>query len=142
MLKRIGIGCLAVLLVGLAQPARADLTVSIAPGNATIAQGGTGTINVYATWNPTSGQPSSVQINNFAISLLITQTTGVDNTPGFLQFSSSYDPSSPNYGPNFGFVNGSNYIFYNEMPDSRGPRSSPLGRMATPTTDSRAATAR
>ena len=85
MLKRTVIGCLAILLAGLARPAQADLNISI--GSTSIAEGGTGTIDVYI-----SSTTGTDQINDYGLTLVI-QGSNLDNSQ--LQFSTS---------PDFGFA--------------------------------------
>jgi hypothetical protein len=90
------IGCLALLLAGLAVPAQADFMISI--GDAAndgkpidIAQGGTGTLYVWLTSTANSSSPDL--LNNYAFELLISH-------PHFLQFVNPPDTSyasQPNY---------------------------------------------
>ncbi len=106
MLRRLWVLCLAFLLAGFAVPAgAAGLSISI--GNASVAQGGTGTFDVLLT--NTSQSPDL--INNYAFQLQITNN-GVDNTQ--LAFSANQD---------FGYVsNNPAYVFYG---DSNAAQSSP-----------------
>jgi hypothetical protein len=75
MPRRVWIHSLVVVLVGLAVPARAGLIISI--GNASVAQGGTGTVDVLLMSTPNSQSPDL--INNYAFQLQITNN-GADNT--------------------------------------------------------------
>jgi hypothetical protein len=76
---------LVVVLVGFAVPARAgDLIISI--GNASVAQGGTGTVDVLLT--STASSQAADLINNYAFQLQITNN-GADNTQ--LAFSGNQD---------------------------------------------------
>ena len=97
MRRRLWVLCLAFLLAGFAVPARAGLIVSI--GNASVAQGGTGTVDVSLT--STAGSSSPDQINNLAFTL---QITG----PNELQFSSAQ---------NFSYLNSSQYVFSGDSTD-------------------------
>ncbi len=78
MPQRLLVLCLAFPLAGFAVPARAGLIVSI--GNASVAQGGTGTLDVWLASNAVSSSPDL--LNNYAFTL---QITG----PNELQFSPS-----------------------------------------------------
>ncbi len=106
MLRRLWDLCFVFLLAGFAVPAgAAGLSISI--GNASVAQGGTGTFDVLLT--NTSQSPDL--INNYAFQLQITNN-GVDNTQ--LAFSGNQD---------FGYVsNNPSYVFYG---DSNAAQSSP-----------------
>jgi hypothetical protein len=112
-----------VLLAGFAGSARADLEISITPESPTIGVGGTGTIDVYATWVPTISQPSSVQLNTYSFALQITQTTGTNNTNGFLQFSANQS---------FSYLNDPSYIFYGVSNDYINGGGSPSGGSIEP----------
>jgi len=114
MLRRLWVLCLAFLLAGFAVPARADLIISI--GNASVAQGGTGTVDVLLT--STAGSQAPDLINNYAFQLQITNN-GVDNTQ--LAFSANQD---------FGYISNSSfnpaYLFLGNSFDA-APPSSPVG---------------
>jgi hypothetical protein len=107
MRQRTRIGCLVVLLIGSAVPAQADLIVSI--GSTTVAQGGTGSIDVYlsSTANPSSPD----MINDYTFTLQITP-----NTVGNLAFSSSQS---------FGYLNSGNYVFFGNSADYIAGLTSP-----------------
>jgi hypothetical protein len=75
MPRRLWVLCLAFAVAGLAMPARADLVISI--GSASVAQGGTGTVDVFLTSTASSGIPDL--INNYGFQLQITNN-GADNT--------------------------------------------------------------
>ena len=102
--------CLALLLAVFAGPSRADITISIQ--NTSVAQGGSGTIDVFLTSNASSSSPD--MINFYAFQLQISNN-GVDNTQ--LAFSSNQD---------FGYVSNSSlnpaYVF---LGDSTAAQSSP-----------------
>jgi hypothetical protein len=85
---------LAILAAG---PARAGLVVSI--DNSTVAQGGTGSVEVDLTNNGNS----SVAINDYAIQLVIAPTTGT-----FTQLAFSLPTSQQ-----LSYLGDSNYIFVN-----------------------------
>ena len=99
MLKRIGIGCLAVLLAGSSPSARADLNISI--GSTSIAVGSTGTIPVYI-----SSTTGTDQINDYGFKLVV---QGNNSDLSQLQFSTSQDTSYSTMSPA--------YVFY---PNSGG----------------------
>jgi hypothetical protein len=84
MPRRVWVLCLALSLAGFAVPARADLVISI--GNASVAQGGAGTVDVFLTSTASSQAPD--QVNNYAFQLQITNN-GADNTQ--LAFSVNQD---------------------------------------------------
>ena len=100
MRHRNEIGYLLLLLTAVsAVPAQADLVVSV--GSTTVAQGGTGTLDVYLSSTAPSSSPD--QINDYAFSLQITP-----NSVGNLAFSASQD---------FGYLNSSNYVFFGNSAD-------------------------
>jgi len=104
---------LVVVLVGFAVPARAgDLIISI--GNASVTQGGTGTVDVLLT--NTSQSPDL--INNYAFQLQITNN-GADNTQ--LAFSGNQD---------FGYISNTSlnpaYLFLGDSSVAQPPPS-PVG---------------
>jgi len=96
-----------VILIGSAVPAQADLVVSI--GSTTVAQGGTGTLDVYLSSTAPSSTPD--QINNYAFTLQITP-----NTVGNLAFSTSQS---------FAYLNSSNYVFFGNSADYIAGLTSP-----------------
>jgi len=106
--------CLAFCLAGFAVPARAGLIISI--GNASVAQGGTGTVDVLLTSTASSGTPDL--INNYGFQLQITNN-GVDNTQ--LAFSANQD---------FGYSNNSSlnpaYLFLGDSFAAQPPPT-PVG---------------
>jgi hypothetical protein len=75
---------LAVLLVGFAVPARADLVISI--GNASVPQGGTTTVDVLLTSNASSLSPD--EIDNYGFQLQV-KNNGLDGTQ--LAFATTQD---------------------------------------------------
>ena len=91
MPRRIWVWCLAVLLAMVAAPARADFQVLIA--SPTIAQGGTGALDVYLTSNASSSSPDL--LNNYSFTL---QITG----PNELMFSTAQS---------FNYLSNSQYVF-------------------------------
>jgi hypothetical protein len=97
MPRLIGMGCLFLLLTELALPARAALVISI--GNTSIAQGSTGTIDVWASSTAGSSMPDL--INDYGFTL---QITG----PNELQFSSVQS---------FSYLNNAQYLFFNDSTD-------------------------
>jgi len=106
--------CLAFCLAGFAIPARAGLLISI--GNASVAQGGTGTVDVLLTSTASSQAPDL--INNYGFQLQITNN-GADNTQ--LAFSVNQD---------FGYISNSSlhpaYLFLGDSFDAQPPPS-PVG---------------
>jgi hypothetical protein len=100
MRHRIEIGYLLLLLTAVsAIPAQAGLVVSV--GSTTVAQGGTGALDVYLSSTAPSSSPD--QINDYAFTLQITP-----NSAGNLAFSATQD---------FGYLNGSNYVFFGNSAD-------------------------
>ena len=126
MPRRLWVLCLAFCLAGFAVPARAGLIVSI--GNASVAQGGTGTVDVLLT--STAGSQAPDLINNYAFQLQITNN-GADNTQ--LAFSANQD---------FGYISNTGlhpaYLFLGAASMPRRPhlRSAALARRCIPTTHS------
>jgi hypothetical protein len=116
MRHRFGIGCLVVLLAGPAFPAQAGLVVSI--GTTTVAQGGTGTLDVYLSSTTPSSTPD--QINDYAFTLQITPST-----VGNLAFSVSQT---------FGYLNSNNYVFFGNSADYIAGLASPPPFGGTPLT--------
>ena len=107
MRDRAWMGCLVVLLIASAIPARADLVVSIVGTTAT--QGGTGTLDVYLS---STADPSSPDlINDYAFTLQIRP-----NTVGNLAFSGSQG---------FGYLNNGNYVFFGNSADYIAGLASP-----------------
>jgi hypothetical protein len=107
MRQRIRLGYLVVLWIASAVPARADLVVSI--GSTSVAQGGTGTLDVYLS---STVDPSSPDvINDYAFTLQITP-----NTVGNLAFSVSQ---------NFGYLSVGNYVFFGNSSDDVAGLASP-----------------
>jgi hypothetical protein len=106
--------CLAFPLAWFAVPARADLIISI--GNTSVAQGGTGTMDVFLT--STAGSQAPDLINNYAFQLQITNNA-LDNTQ--LAFSVNQD---------FGYISNASlnpaYLFLGDSFDSQPPPS-PVG---------------
>ncbi len=109
MRRGIAVGLLLIAMAGWTSPSRADFVVSI--GSTSIAQGGTGTIDVFLTSTASSSAPDL--LNNLGFQL---QITG----PSFLEFSSSQ---------NFSYLNASNYVFFGDSNDS--VTSSPGGIVST-----------
>ncbi len=115
MLRRLWVLCLAFLLAGFAIPARAGgLIISI--GNASVAQGGTGTVDVFLTSTASSQAPDL--INNYGFQLQITNN-GVDNTQ--LAFSANQ---------NFGYISNTSlnpaFLFLGDSSVAQPPPS-PVG---------------
>ncbi|WP_148596839.1 PEP-CTERM sorting domain-containing protein [Aquisphaera giovannonii] len=108
--------CVASLALGWAVPARADLVISI--GDATVAQGGTGTLNVYLSSTADASAPDV--INNYAFLIQITA-----NTAGNLAFSSSQG---------FGYLNDGSYVFFGNSADYVAGLMSPPPVGGTPST--------
>jgi hypothetical protein len=111
MPRRVWVLCLVLPLAVFAVPARADLVISIQ--DTSVAQGGTGTVDVYLTSNAPIGTPD--MINSYGFQLQITNN-GVDGTQ--LAFSTNQD---------FGYVSATTspnppYVFLN---DSNAAQSSP-----------------
>src|SRR4051812_4223111 len=100
MLKRIAIGCLAVLLAELAPPARADLSIFVQ--DTTVTQGGYGVLNIWLGGD--SNGPND--FNNYSFELQI--GGGL-----FLQFAPN--PSSPSGADSttqsYSYLSAANYIF-------------------------------
>jgi hypothetical protein len=99
MRQGVAIGCLVLVLAGLAAPARANFVISI--GSASIPQGGTATIDVLLTSTADSASPDL--LNNYGFTL---QITGPNELLTF---------TSP---PITGFESNSQYVF---LGDSSGP---------------------
>ncbi len=99
MRRRIEIICFLLLIAGSASAARADLVVTI--DSTTVAAGGTGVLDVYISSTASRFHPD--RINDYAFTLQIRATTA-----GELMFSSSQS---------FGYLNNSNYVFYNNSAD-------------------------
>lgn len=104
----IWIGCLVILLAGVAPSARADLSIFIQ--DTTVAQGGYGVVNVWLG----SSSPTTDVFNNYSLEL---QITGGN----FLQFANNNpngpfqsDPTTQNYN----YLSASNYIFNQNGQDS------------------------
>jgi hypothetical protein len=116
MRRRIEVGCLFLLIAGLATAARADLVISIQ--STTVAAGGTGVLDVYLTSTASSMNPDF--INNLGFELQITNN-GVDNTQ--LAFSATQS---------FGYLNSSSppYVF---LGDSFDYKSGSAGGIVSPT---------
>jgi hypothetical protein len=114
MTRRMCLLCLAIPLSVFAIPARADLVISI--GDASVAPGGTATVDVFLT--STAGSANPDLINNYAFQLQITNN-GVDNTQ--LAFSANQD---------FGYISNSGlnpaYVFLGDSFDAQPPPS-PVG---------------
>ncbi|MGO8900075.1 MAG: hypothetical protein ACLQU5_17235 [Isosphaeraceae bacterium] len=112
MPRRVWVLCLAFCLAGFAVPARADLVISL--GSASVAQGGTGTVDVYVTSTASSQAPDL--INNYGFQLQITNS-GTDNTQ--LAFSVNQD---------FGYVSNTSlhpaYLFLGDSSAAQPPPSS------------------
>jgi hypothetical protein len=94
MLRRIAVGFLLLALSVWPSPSRADFVISI--GSASIAQGGTGSIDVLLSSTASATSPD--QINNLAFQL---QIAG----PNFLQFATSQD---------FSYLNAPKYAFFGD----------------------------
>jgi hypothetical protein len=112
MRPRAWVWSLAILMSGFAGPAHAGLTISI--GSASVAQGGTTTVDVLF-----SGTSSDL-INNYGFQLQVTNN-GVDNTQ--LAFSSMQDNSyanNPTLNPSYLFLGDSTAVM-----NSFGPLTSP-----------------
>jgi hypothetical protein len=105
-----------VLLAGSPIPAQAGLVLSIA--DATVPEGGTGTLDVYLSSTAPSNMPD--QFNNYAFTLQITPTT-----VGNLAFSNNQS---------FGYLNSSNYVFFGNSADYIAGLSSPPPFGGTPLT--------
>ncbi len=118
MRRRAWVLCLAFLLAGFAIPARAGLIVSIE--SASVAQGGTGTVDVFLT--STAGSQSPDLINNYGFQLQITNN-GADNTQ--LAFSANQD---------FGYISNTGlnpaYLFLGDSFAAQPP-ASPVGSPIT-----------
>jgi hypothetical protein len=114
MPQRLWVLFFAFLLSGLAVPARAGVIVSIE--NASVSEGGSGTIDVFLTSTASSQAPDL--INNYAFQLQITNN-GVDNTQ--LAFSVNQD---------FGYISNSGlnpaYLFLGDSFAAQPPPS-PIG---------------
>jgi hypothetical protein len=104
MRKRLVFVYLEFPLAGLVAPARTELHVVI--GSTSIAQGGTGTIDVSLTSDATSNPD---MINNLGFTLQITQVVG----SGQLRFASSQDFGYLNAGPS----PGPQYVFSGNSAD-------------------------
>ena len=74
MLTRIKIRCLAILLAGWTTPARADLSIFLQ--DTTVAQGGTGVLNIYLSGTSTD------TFNDYQFQL---QITGPNQPPDLLE---------------------------------------------------------
>jgi hypothetical protein len=114
MPRRAWVSCVVITLAGFAIPARADLIISI--GNASVKQGGTGSVDVLLTSTASSNAPDL--INNYGFQLQITNN-GVDNTQ--LAFSVNQD---------FGYISNTSlhppYLFLGDSTDAQPPPS-PVG---------------
>jgi hypothetical protein len=112
MPRRQWVLCLAFLLGGFAVPVRAGLIISIE--SASVAQGGTGTVDVLVTSTASSGTPDL--INNYGFQLQITNN-GTDNTQ--LAFSANQD---------FGYISNASrnpaYLFLGDSSAAQPPPSS------------------
>jgi hypothetical protein len=114
MPRPVWILCLALALAGFAVPAQAGLIISIA--NASVTQGGTGTVDVLLMSTASPGTPDL--INNYGFQLQITNN-GSDNTQ--LAFSTNQ---------NFGYISNTSlnpaYLFLGDSSDAQPPPS-PVG---------------
>jgi hypothetical protein len=114
MPRRAWILCLALGLAVFAVPAQAALIISIE--SASVAQGGTGTVDVFLTSTASPGTPDL--INNYGFQLQITNN-GSDNTQ--LAFSTNQ---------NFGYISNSSlnpaYLFLGDSFDAHPPPT-PVG---------------
>jgi hypothetical protein len=104
----IWIGCLVILLAGVAPAARADLSIFIQ--DTTVTPAGYGVVNVWLG----SSSPTTDVFNNYSLEL---QITGGN----FLQFA-NYNPNGPFQSDpqtqNFNYLSASNYIFNQNGQDS------------------------
>jgi hypothetical protein len=114
MPRRYRVFCLVVCLAGFAGSARGDLVVTI--GNASIDQGGTGTVDVLLT--STAAPLSPDLVNGYSFQLQITNN-GVDGTQ--LAYSTNQD---------FGYISNTSlsppYLFLGDSSDAQPPPS-PVG---------------
>jgi hypothetical protein len=112
MPRPVRIVCLAFLLTGFTVPARAGLIISIE--NASVAQGSTGTVDVFVTSTASSQAPDL--INNYGFQLQI-KNNGADNTQ--LAFSANQ---------NFGYISNTSlnpaYLFLGDSSAAQPPPSS------------------
>ncbi len=116
MRRHIEVGCVILLIAGSAVSARADLVVSIA--STSVAQGGTGELDVYL--GSTASPMTPDIINDYAFTLQITPST-----VGNLAFSTSQG---------FGYLNSSSYVFFGDSADYIAGVSSPPPAGGTPFT--------
>jgi hypothetical protein len=113
MVRRIAIGCLAMILAGLAAPAQADLVIYVqdTPVNA----GGYGYLNVYLG----STNPGADAFDTYSVNL---QITPVINTGGTLLFAAN-NPAGPSPGnaalglQPYNYLSAANYIFSGDSTD-------------------------
>ena len=91
-------GCLMIVLAGWSAPTRADFVISI--GSTSIAQGSTGTIDVFLTSTALPASPDV--LNNLGFTL---QITGPND---FVTFDANQ---------NFSYLNASNYVFSGNSSD-------------------------
>jgi hypothetical protein len=99
MSRRVWISSLALLLVGLAGPVRADVILTV--DSTTISPGGAGTVDVWLASTASASSPD--QIDNYAFVLQISNN-GMDGTQ--LSFNPNQD-----FTP---VANNSSYLFYND----------------------------
>lgn len=113
MPRRMWVWCVAVLLAPFAAgPSRAALVVSI--GSSSVAQGSTGSVEVDITNNG----PAAVEINNFAIQLVIAPMS-----PTLTQLAFTAPTAQQ-----LGYLADSNYIFPNNSADAVPPPPSSEAR--------------
>ncbi len=107
-MRHIAIGCAGILLASfLATPAHAGLIVSI--GSTSIAQGGTGSIDVYLGSTADPSMPD--QVNDYAFTLQI-----MPSGAGNLAFSGTQG---------FAYLNSPQYVFYGDSADYIAGETSP-----------------
>jgi hypothetical protein len=116
MIKRVAIGCLAVLFAGLDVSARADVVIYVQ--DTTIDQGGYGLLNVYV------GGTAPSAFDTYNVTLSITPIGGASGTVVFAPNGSGPDPNNAASGTqpyNYLYPAGStsaNYIFPNDSLNS------------------------
>jgi hypothetical protein len=104
MLKRIAIGCLALLLSGIAAEVRADL--AIYAQDTTLKQGGYDLLNLYVT-----GLPADA-VANYQVTLEITRNAGTSGTVAFAPNGVAPDPGNEALGEQpYNYLAASHYLF-------------------------------
>lgn len=116
MMRRIAIGCLAVLLAGMAAPARAELVIYAQ--DTTVNSGGYGYLNIYL-----AGEPTDL-FDTYQVTLSITPMSPAVGTVVFAPVGAAPNPTNAASGEQpFSYLypsgsTASNYIFANDSLDS------------------------